>query len=653
MFLRMHGDLEKLVKVGKIPAQFAARLDKFSPGKYVMHQEWGVGKVENWSIPKQAVKINFERKPGYIMGLKLAFNQLTPVPEGHFLIACYDDPEGCRKQAEGKDTILTFIASVLEHNLSLREGIDEVLPMQPEDMERFLSGRVIPADQWKLWWEKARAAMRQSPKFRLPTKRGEAIRTRQANSAAEALLADYTDATSLETCVRILDQAHLNEVLHGELNIAARLIAAMERDIERDHMEPQHVLELIIIRDEIPAKAASTNEEREALNAALTEAGVTTRTTLAEKLSSIPAEDLVQYIGELSPARQLCVYAAIKDAYPDTWQDYLTHIFLHGASRVTAPVADFILSHGSKEQLFAEIFSGISRQSLQPSVLIWICKERNGVAGEIVEKAKMSLGSAIISAIERDSADGAPNRALRLRNMLMEDKDLAPDLVRGLTEPEARPFAKAIYDSSMLADLDRNFLLANMMKVHPGLQEIALTRNAPKAKQTLYVSLRSFAARKAEYEELVNVKIPKNKHDLEITRAEGDLRENGGYQDAKATRQVLMRRSEELSRLLAQAQPTDFRGVSCDQTSMGTAVTFVTDNGQEVVYTILGAWDSDPEAHIVAYSSKLGARLLGHKVGDSLRLPIEIGGEQVKMTVKSIAPAPESLIYPDEPTPEA
>ena len=646
---RMHGDLEKLVKAGKIPTQFAERLDKFSPGKYVMHQDWGVGKVEAWSISKQAVKINFERKPGHVMGLKLAFNQLTPIPAGHFLITCYDDPAGCRKQAEGKDTMLPFIAMVLEHNLSLREGIDEVLPMQPEDLEKHLSGRVIPADQWKTWWEKARAAMRQSPQFRLPTKRGEALRTRQASNAAEALLEDYTEATSLESCVRILDQAHLSEVLRGETAIAARLIEAMEHDIVRDHMEPQHVLELIIIRGELPAK---TGKEAE-LQAALDSAGLSTLTSLADKLSTISAENLVHYIGELAPARQQCVYAAIKEAYPDSWQAYLTHLFLQGGTRVTSAAAEFILAHGDKEKLFSEVFSGISRQSLHPSVLIWICKERHGVAKEIVDSVKMPLGAAIISAIERDSADGAPNRALRLRNMLMEDKELAPDLVTGLTEPEARPFAKSIYDSAILPDLDRNFLLANMMKVHPGLQEIALARSAPKAKQTLYVSLRSFAARKAEYEELVNVKIPKNKHDLEITRAEGDLRENGGYQDAKATRQVLMRRSEELSRQIAQAQPTDFRGVSCEQSTMGTSVTFVTDSGKQVVYTILGAWDSDPEKHVVSYNSKLGAKLQGHKVGDTLRLPLEIGGEQVKMTVKAIEPAPESLIYPDEPTLEA
>ena len=397
----MHSDLEKLVKGGKVPANFAKRLDKISPGKYVIHGEWGVGKVEAWSLPKQVVKVNFEKRPGYVMGLKLAFNQLVPVPEGHFLIDCYDDPEGMRNLAEDKESILPFIKDVLERNLSLREGVNEVLPMQPEDMERFLSGRVIPTDQWKTWWEKARSAMRQSPQFRLPTKKGEAITLRQAASAAEALLADYTEAGSLEACVRILDQAHPTEVLRGEKELAVRLVAAMEKDIRRDHVEPQHVLELIIIRDEIIGKVLNSEEARAAVDAAVADGNEQKLTSLEDKLSSVPADELVKYIGELTPPRQQCVYAAVLSAY-------------------------------------ADVLAGISQQSLQPSVLIWICKERQGVSKEIVEKAKMALGAAIISAIERDSAEGTPNRALRLRNMLVEDKELAPDLVSGLTETEAR-----------------------------------------------------------------------------------------------------------------------------------------------------------------------------------------------------------------------
>ena len=650
MLLSMNSDLQKLVQAGKIPADFATRLDKFSPGKYVMHQEMGVGKVSAWSLPQQKVKIAFEGGKAHVMGLKLAFNSLTAIPEGHFLISCYDDPKGCYAQANDKKTVLDFMRALISGNKSLREGIDEVLPLQPEDIERFLCGRVIPENEWKSWWEKARAAMREDPGFRLPTKRGEAIVTREAASAAEALLADYRDATTLESCVRILDQAHL-EVLKGEYAIVAQLVKSMEEDIHKGHEEPQRVLELIIIRDEILSTVANSDEDKQKLDEALRAADDTTITTLAEKLKTITSEEIVGYIGELNASRQKEVYNALAEGYGDSCLSYAINIFLFGGSKVTAPVADFIVSKGAKDQLFSVISNGLSRQNLSPDVLLWVCKERNGVAKELVDSAKMTLGSALIAAIERDSAEGGPNRALRLRNLLLEDKSLAPDLVSGLSEQEARPFAKAIYSSSVLPELDRNLLLANMMNVQETLHDIVKSRAGNKEKQTMYVSLRSFAARKAEYEDLINVRIPKNKHDLEVTRAEGDLRENGGYQDAKATRQVLTRRSVELSRLLSQAVPTDFSSVSCEEINMGTRVTFVTEEGQEVVYIVLGAWDSVPEQHIISYSSRLGAKLLGHKVGEVLRLPLEIGGEQVKMTIKSIEPAPKELIFPDE-TPE-
>lgn len=651
----MHADLEKLVKAGKIPADFAARLDKFAPEQYVLHQEWGVGKVEAWSLAKGKVKINFENKDAHVLGLKLAYNELTPIPEGHFLIACYDDAEGCRAQAEGKDTILDFCRMVLSCNKSLREGIDEVLPMQPEDMERFLSGRVIPAESWKNWWEKARVAMRDNPGFRLPTKRGEYIVLRKATSAAEALLDDYNDCRDLTSCVNVLDQAKL-DILKGEFAIAAKLIAAIEAHVSPEHAaEPECVLELIIIRDDIMETVAADEADRAALDAALAEAGVETLTTMADKLRDLSSGDIVTFIGELSAARQHAVYAALPEAQGEGWLAYAINIFLFGGSKVTGPAADFIIGKGAKEQLFADLTNGISRQDLRPDVLYWICKERNGLAKELFDSTKMALGAAIINAIEAENTEGGTNKALRLRNMLIDekDKDLAPDLVTGISEQEARPFAKAIYDCSAITELHRNALLALMMKVHPTLQEIVLSRTAHKEKQSLFVSLRSFAARKAEYEDIINVRIPKNKHDLEITRAEGDLRENGGYQDAKATRQVLMRRSEELSRLLATAEPTDFSGVTCETTGMGTQVTFSTDKGKEVVYTILGAWDSIPEQRVISYSSKLGAKLIGHSVGDTLRLPLEIGGKQVMMTIKSITPAPKELIYPDGEVPQA
>ena len=102
-------------------------------------------------------------------------------------------------------------------------------------------------------------------------------------------------------------------------------------------------------------------------------------------------------------------------------------------------------------------------------------------------------------------------------------------------------------------------------------------------------------------EELVNVKIPENLHNKKISRAEGDLRENGGYQDAKEVETGLNRRRAELEHALALARGTDFAVTDTSRAAMGTKVTLQPLNGEEpVVYTILGAWDTNPEKHIVS-----------------------------------------------------
>lgn len=626
----MHADLDTLVEKGKIPIEFAERLDKFSPGKYVLHSLWGVGKVESWKIGKNEVVIDFEIQRHYPMGLKLAYKQLTPIPEGHFLINCYDDRAACWDKAKNESAMLSYLRSVLEHNYSLREGADEVLPMSTDDLEKYLRGRVVPDTEWKSWWEKARAAMRNAPEFKLPMHRGDGIILRSADSAAAALLSDYKEAENLADCVRVFDAAKM-DILKGHPQEAVQLAEAMEQDIKAgSEHETQAVLELILIRDEMI----------DALNADAKETVIDPSglISLTDKLRDISSEKMTSFIGDISSARQQKIYAALPDAF-DTesqWLAYATNIFLFGGPKAIGEAARFIIEKGGQEHLFADIQNGISRQSLMPDVLVWLCHERKGVAKPVFEKTKLLLGSAIINAIERDSAEGGPSKALRLRNMLVEDKELAPDLVTGVSEAEARPFAKSIYDSASLHDLDRGLLLANMMKVHPRLQEIALARTKVQEKQPLYVSLESFAKVKAEYEDIINVRIPQNKHDLAVTRAEGDLRENGGYQDAKATRQVLMRRSEELARNLAQAHPTDFKGIDASVSAMGTRMTVAVEGGGSITFTILGAWDSDPENHVVSYSSRMGKKLIGHKVGDSFRLPLQSGDAPAKLTVLKI-----------------
>jgi transcription elongation GreA/GreB family factor len=57
-------------------------------------------------------------------------------------------------------------------------------------------------------------------------------------------------------------------------------------------------------------------------------------------------------------------------------------------------------------------------------------------------------------------------------------------------------------------------------------------------------------------------------------------------------------------------------------------------SGVTTTYTILGAWDGDPEKHIISYKTALGAALLGRKAGDTVK--VKAGGNEEEYTVVSI-----------------
>jgi transcription elongation GreA/GreB family factor len=48
-----------------------------------------------------------------------------------------------------------------------------------------------------------------------------------------------------------------------------------------------------------------------------------------------------------------------------------------------------------------------------------------------------------------------------------------------------------------------------------------------------------------------------------------------------------------------------------------------TDSGESQKYTILGAWDSDPDENVLSYLTPLGQKLLGKKVDDLVETEIE------------------------------
>jgi transcription elongation GreA/GreB family factor len=86
---------------------------------------------------------------------------------------------------------------------------------------------------------------------------------------------------------------------------------------------------------------------------------------------------------------------------------------------------------------------------------------------------------------------------------------------------------------------------------------------------------------------------------------------------------LLMRQKAELEVQLVRARGTDFSNPRADVAGVGTVVRATNlATLQSEQFTILGAWDSDPEKAIVSYLSPVAQSLLGHKVGDEVEFEI-------------------------------
>src|SRR2546422_662555 len=170
--------------------------------------------------------------------------------------------------------------------------------------------------------------------------------------------------------------------------------------------------------------------------------------------------------------------------------------------------------------------------------------------------------------------------------------------------------------------MDKRSLLARIIKSYPAIQSLISGEQSQK-ESNLVVSWESLERRKNEYHELVEKKIPANSKEIALARSYGDLRENHEYKAAKEMQKLLMRRKGELENQLVRARGTDFSNVRIDVAGIGSVVRAMDlEANQPEQFTILGAWDSDPEKGIVSYMSPVAQALLNRKIGEEVEFEI-------------------------------
>ncbi|HWA07829.1 MAG TPA: GreA/GreB family elongation factor, partial [Opitutaceae bacterium] len=89
----------------------------------------------------------------------------------------------------------------------------------------------------------------------------------------------------------------------------------------------------------------------------------------------------------------------------------------------------------------------------------------------------------------------------------------------------------------------------------------------------------------------------------------------------------------QLEKELARARVSDFKEATVDQVSVGTIVEVRdTKGGKTSRYTVLGAWDSNPDDGVISYKTPLGLALMGRKPGDHVKVKLGAGEENYEIS---------------------
>jgi transcription elongation factor GreA len=138
---------------------------------------------------------------------------------------------------------------------------------------------------------------------------------------------------------------------------------------------------------------------------------------------------------------------------------------------------------------------------------------------------------------------------------------------------------------------------------------------------------------KRERDYLFSKKRPEILRAIEEARAHGDLSENAEYDAAKEEYQFLQKRITEIEEMLKSCQIVEPSGSSLSCV-FGSKVTLRNvETEEEVVYRIVGPYESDVKAGKISITSPLGKALIGKSVGDEVRFSAP-GGEKVYEILK-------------------
>ncbi len=587
--------------VSKHPALKAskAKLEAMEPGAYVVHRSWGFGQIKSFEESDQKLVIDFKGKKSHRMDPMFCVSSMEVLPTKHIL---------ARKETEAakvKELVEDDPVQLVIDTLSTYPG----KAASAIELEIVLS-QVVGEEKFKRWFSGVKKQLVKDPRVGVPAKKTEAYIVRDEPVSAETeIMEEFANTRSARRRISLAEDllaASIKE--EAKASLAEVLSGITEAVRDSNQLDASERLYGAFVRDEL---AKILGHDNHSANPSQSELIKEARglTAIAEK---IPVHFQSRFLD------------LVKETHPLEWREIVFALLKTSQGKFTTECINFLLENGQADELAAALKRWKTEQNLRAPVLLWVIKNRHSkkFAKLLHELITPRLLGAIFFAIDYEALQSAGTRRIPLAEALSDDADLISDLLSAADTETARDLGNSLLLNQGFEELTKKSLLARFIKLFPSLQTLVSGESEIKDEQFL-VSRESYERKRVEYEEIVSRRIPENSKAISVAREHGDLKENSEFKMAKQDQSVLMGQKAQLERDLARARITDFSEATTDQVSVGTIVDLRdVANGKAVRYSVLGAWDSDPDSHRIAYKTPLGQALMGKKVGEHVKLKI-------------------------------
>ncbi|MDR1468149.1 MAG: transcription elongation factor GreA [Spirochaetaceae bacterium] len=623
-----HSHLEEYIKLSNLTASYRNVQEAiqdfekhiaFDKGNFVFHRSWGVGRIAK--VETDDVTIDFAKKRGHTMALKMAIDALTTLSKDHiWVLKATQKKEKLYEQVK-TDPIWTLKTIIKSFNnfYDIRKLKSELVPS------------VLSENEWTTWNTKVRKILKTDPSFGVSPDNVDvfSVRDRQ-NSLAEKLYNEFKAEKKFLNRVDIIrkfENAYDPQIDAEYFADMFSYFTGFLKSYNHNQVNEQVLGSYLLIKEiasRVPALAENLHVNF---------------VTLFEEIDDITA-----------------VYAALKDKklqaallkeiklFVATWFDVYVKLF---PLALRQEILDELLDEGHKNSVASLVRNCFNNYRDNRNAVIWFYKTNKEAAPEWYAEAAITQEKEVVTLIHilDTSFHEIENHINTLDNKKIIKQVIGILFESGLIYDYIDAAGVEAIDSvytplQNVKDLDpalKDRFRKNIMKKYPDFKFSGIAEKDTAIKGLL-VTMAAFDEKQKQLAKIMEEDIPANAKEIAFALSLGDLRENAEFKAAKEKQTILNSTVAKLKDDIERAQLFDPSTVTTNRVSFGTKVLVrnETKNADEE-YTILGPWESNPDKKIISYLSPFGNAILNRKAGD--KFEFKIADSQMSYEIKEITGA--------------